>query len=184
MGDANYNGVAAWLLDTFGDPIWRHDQCPWRRHNHPPTSLQEYWDESTDEFLRPDYPHSEPDCDPPEWCLPRYTFPRGPEARGPAQSSVEPTELNLVTIMEQVADPYWAHRGWVLHLIISWSETSTNRFTEGDQTTRKGDRASRYHQTRTTTQRNGAHPAISMSWDSKELAAEADLTAGPAIFTT
>lgn len=56
-------------------------------------------------------------------------------------------------------------------------------FAEGDQTTREGDRASRHHQTRTSTQRDGTHPAIGMSWILGQLEAAADKTAGSAVFT-
>lgn len=82
---------------------------------------------------------------------------------GPCHSSVESTYMDLRTVMDRVADPYWANRGWVLHLFISWKKAKANSFAEGDQATRKGDRTSRYHQTRTTPERDRAHPAISMS---------------------
>lgn len=126
MGDAGYNGFPAWLLDTFGDPIWQHDQAPWRRHSYPARAPEESSDDSTDEFLRPDYPHSEPDRDPPEWCSSPCTFPHGPETMESSNNPAETTVMNFREIMERVADPYWADRGWVLHLIISWKQTNTN----------------------------------------------------------
>lgn len=126
MGDAGHNGFPAWLLDTFGDPIWQHNQAPWRRHSFPAAAPEESWDDSTDEFLRPGYPHSEPDRDSAEWCSPQYTFPQEPEPMESSNNAAETTVMNLRAIMERVADPYWADRGWVLYLIISWKRTDTN----------------------------------------------------------
>lgn len=125
MGDAGYNGIPEWLHDTFGDPIWRHDRCPWRRHSYPVTAPDEFSDDSTDEFLRPDYPHSEPDRDLPEWSSPRHISPQGTEHLLSCHSA-EAMVTDLKTIIERLADPYWADRGWVLDLIICWKETNAN----------------------------------------------------------
>lgn len=43
-----------------------------------------------------------------------------------SNNAAETTVMNLRAIMERVADPYWADRGWVLYLIISWKRTDTN----------------------------------------------------------
>lgn len=112
MSDAIQIGIPAWLLDTFNNPIWQHDPCMFRRHSYPASAPERYYDDgddSTDEFLRPGYPDSEPDRDRPEWC-----------------TSPESTGNDLRTIMDRVADPYWSDRGWVLHFIISWKRTNTN----------------------------------------------------------
>lgn len=126
MSDVVHNGIPPWLLDTFCDPIWQLDQGPWRRHSFPVAVPEESWDDSTDEFLRPGYPHSEPDRDPPEWCPLQHTFPQGSEPIWSCHDASESTVVDLHTIMERMADPYWADRGWVLHLTISNKETKTN----------------------------------------------------------
>lgn len=129
MSDAEDNGTPLWLLDTFCDPIWQHDQAPWRRY--PASDPGESWnepDDAADQFLRLRYPHSEPDRDRPDWVPPRHTSQQNSEPRESSRASTEATITDLREIMSRVADPYWANRGWVHHLIIIWEKTNTNRF--------------------------------------------------------
>lgn len=129
MSDAEAHGTPLWLLDTFCDPIWQHDHAWWRRY--PASAPGQSWDDSddaADEFPRPGYPHSEPDLDRPDWFSPRHTSQQDSKPREPSRASTEATVTSLHEIMSRVADTYWGNRGWVLHLIIIWDKTNTNRF--------------------------------------------------------
>jgi hypothetical protein len=129
MSGAEHNGLPLWLLDTFCDPIWQHDQRAWRRY--PASASGVSGDDSHDslgEFLRPRYPHSEPDRDRPVWFSTRYTPPQDSRPMESFRGSTEVATTDLRTIMSRVADPYWANRGWVLHLVICWKKTSANWF--------------------------------------------------------
>lgn len=183
MGDAVYNGIPEWLLDTFGDPIWRHDQCPWRRHSYPVTAPDEFSDDSTNEFLRPDYPHSEPDRDLPEWSSPRHISPQEPEHIHSCLGSTEAMAIDWNTIMKCLADPYWAIRGWVLYLIICWKETNANQFCRrrSDNSRRRSSK-----QTPPNSHLHSARRNSSSNWyvvDPRTAGGCADKTAGSAVFT-
>lgn len=129
MSDAEYNGYPLWLLDLFCDPIWQPHRATRRRYPaSAPGGSGDGSDDAPDDFLRPGYPHSEPDRDRPDWFSTRDTPPQDSETVDSGYCSTESMAPDLRTIMSRMADPYWATRGWVLHLVNHWKETNANRF--------------------------------------------------------
>lgn len=116
MSGNNPYDVPAWLWGQFDDPIWQQHQGPWRRHSDP--GLPDH-----DDFAAGSSQLRETESEPGEprgWRIPWSVVCEKPPTAG--AGPVDPGRLDgsfnkLQGIMDLLADPYWAGRGWVLCLI-------------------------------------------------------------------
>lgn len=134
MSGAELSPWLSWVLERFDNPIWQHDLAPWRRRQASAPGWPRGHSNMADGVLdmaslirgRRPQSQSEPTRDRPEWVPSRRASPWRSDTI--VCGSPEPNVTNLATIMSRVADPYWANRGWVLHLFISFKLANTNWF--------------------------------------------------------
>lgn len=123
MSDHYPYGIPDWLSDAFGDPIWEEHQGPWRRRSHPASPLH---GGSRAENSSLQDTNSEPGREPPEWCIPwSVIHEKSPAVTAETSDSdySDGSAIDFGALMDLLADPYWAERGWVLVLIIEFRAT-------------------------------------------------------------